>query len=201
MASASKAKLPESIDSKAFNNTKRILWCPMTAKREITEYGSMSGGTFQAWAFRHQGRMAMPQDVHVSYGINFWLSLPPRDWYLYERYSPYCWSSCDVKGANNIPVKSDSCLPWISMRFYFDPPECDAIPDAKSTRYSLPGCINRHDGGINMLFMDWSVRKVGLKELWTLKWNRKFDTSNRWTKAGGAQPEDWPQWMRSFKDY
>ena len=49
--------------------------------------------------------------------------------------------------------------------------------------------------------MDWSVRKVGLKELWTLKWNKEFNTNNHWTKAGGVQPDDWPQWMRNFKDY
>jgi len=62
-------------------------------------------------------------------------------------------------------------------------------------------CINRHDGGINAAFLDGSVRKVGLKELWTLKWKRQFNTAGPWTKAGGVQPEDWPQWMRGFKDY
>jgi prepilin-type processing-associated H-X9-DG protein len=61
--------------------------------------------------------------------------------------------------------------------------------------------INRHDGGMNSLFLDWSVRKVGLKEPWTLKWHREFDTANKWTLAGGVQPEDWPEWMRKFKDY
>jgi prepilin-type processing-associated H-X9-DG protein len=62
-------------------------------------------------------------------------------------------------------------------------------------------CINRHDGGVNYLFIDWSVRKVGLKELWTLKWGDGWDTAGPWTKAGGVRPEDWPQWMRRFKDY
>ena len=54
---------------------------------------------------------------------------------------------------------------------------------------------------LNGLFMDWSVRKIGLKELWTLKWHPQFNTANEWTKAGGAQPEDCPEWMRKFKDY
>jgi hypothetical protein len=62
-------------------------------------------------------------------------------------------------------------------------------------------CINRHYGFINGLFMDWSVRKVGLKELWTLKWDPEFDTAGPWTRAGGVQPQDWPRWMRRFKDY
>jgi len=61
--------------------------------------------------------------------------------------------------------------------------------------------IDRHDGGINVLFMDWSVRKVGLKELWTLKWSREFDMADPWTKAGGVKANDWPKWMRNFKDY
>jgi len=62
-------------------------------------------------------------------------------------------------------------------------------------------CINRHDGYVNGLFLDWSVRKIGLKELWTLKWYAEFDRAGPWTKAGSVQPEDWPQWMRRFKDY
>ncbi len=62
-------------------------------------------------------------------------------------------------------------------------------------------CINRHNGGINMLFRDWSVRKVGLKELWALRWHPEFDTSGPWTLAGGVQRDDWPKWMRRFKDY
>ncbi len=44
-------------------------------------------------------------------------------------------------------------------------------------------------------------KKAGLKELWTLKWHRKFDTCEIWTVCGGARPDDWPEWMLSFKDY
>jgi prepilin-type processing-associated H-X9-DG protein len=62
-------------------------------------------------------------------------------------------------------------------------------------------CINRHNGFVNFLFVDRSVRPVGLKELRTLKWHRAYDTMNVWTKAGGALPEDWPVWLRRFKDY
>jgi len=46
-----------------------------------------------------------------------------------------------------------------------------------------------------------STDKIGLKELWWFKRHRTFDTANVWTIAGGAMPEDWPDWMRNFKDY
>ena len=84
-----------------------------------------------------------------------------------------------------------------------NPPECDAIPNAlvREKPWDAPSCINRHNGYVNGLFFDWSVRRVGLKELWTLKWHRKFNVAGPWTKAGGARPEDWPEWMRGFKDY
>jgi hypothetical protein len=62
-------------------------------------------------------------------------------------------------------------------------------------------CLNRHDGFVNGLFMDFSARKIGLKELWTFKWHRQFDTAGPWTMAGGSQSSDWPEWMKSFKDY
>ena len=62
-------------------------------------------------------------------------------------------------------------------------------------------CINRHSGAINCLFLDGSARKVGLKELWALKWHKSFDTAGPWTQAGGVTVADWPQWMHEFKDY
>jgi hypothetical protein len=62
-------------------------------------------------------------------------------------------------------------------------------------------CINRHDGFVSSVFMDFSSRKVGLKELWTLKWHLEFDISGPWTQAGLVQASDWPEWMKGFKDY
>jgi prepilin-type processing-associated H-X9-DG protein len=56
-------------------------------------------------------------------------------------------------------------------------------------------CTIRHQDSLNGLFLDWSVRKVGLKELWTLNWCADFN------RAGGVKPEDWPPWMRNLKDY
>jgi prepilin-type processing-associated H-X9-DG protein len=104
-------------------------------------------------------------------------------------------------------VPEPECTPLFidALRFdlwplYTDRPA--AIEDAAWSSSNMARCcINRHNGAVNCLFVDGSMRKVGLKELWTLKWHRLFDTTGPWTLAGGVQPEDWPEWMRPFKDY
>jgi prepilin-type processing-associated H-X9-DG protein len=80
------------------------------------------------------------------------------------------------------------------------PPPCETYWTLNENHWAEV-CINRHGGGINCLFLDWSVRKVGLKELWTFRWTESFNTRGPWTKASGVRPEDWPEWMRRFKDY
>ena len=54
-------------------------------------------------------------------------------------------------------------------------------------------CVNRHGGFVNGVFFGSSVRKIGLKELWKLRWHRKYDIN--------AELPIWPDWMRKFKNY
>lgn len=110
------------------------------------------------------------------------------------------WVMAYENQANNIPLVFDCS--WLYS--YFDdnqsPPSSDDYSNVFFGR-SNTTCINRHDGGINMVFMDFSSRKVGLKELWTLKWHKQFNTAGPWTQAGGVLPEKWPKWIRKYKDY
>ncbi len=115
-----------------------------------------------------------------------------------------------MRRAATVPVLLDGGVSLVTPEPTDPPPEKDAIPfvDPNLPFRILSGgkslaffSINRHNGGVNGLFLDWSVRKVGLKELWTLKWHRQYDTNGPWTIAGGVQAEDWPQWMRGFRDY
>jgi len=101
-----------------------------------------------------------------------------------------------LRGRDNIPLLLDSVSPSCSLVSETQPP-----PRREPSGSAGELCINRHNGYINSLFLDWSVRKVGLKELWTLKWYLDFNTAGPWTKAGGVLPEEWPYWMRKFKDY
>ncbi len=112
------------------------------------------------------------------------------------------WRTVNIKGAAEIPLLFD-CV-WYDVY----PGSTDHPPEYPGDVVKSGGvgemkrvCINRHNGYINGLFMDWSVRKIGLKELWFLNWHRGYNTSGSWTKAGLVQPSDWPEWMRKFKDY
>ena len=121
----------------------------------------------------------------------------------------FAWTPLTATTPGRIPVLFDCARPDSTLFDKLPPPDFDAPPQFD---YNPPSgertptqarfvCMDRHDSGINSLFLDWSVRRVGLKELWTLKWSRDFDTAGSWTRAGGVKPEDWPAWMRRFKDY
>ncbi len=185
-----------------------IICCPMAPKFVYSEEGS-GGGTFVAWNGGSHGYVEWTpygcDTLYGSYGLN---NAVGWNWTLdlEESREKRIWRTADVRGRDRIPVLLDSGSMWCTS--YFDsvgpsPPECDAIPRVHVglLKSGNPVCINRHNGGVNALFMDFSVRKVGLKELWTLKWHRLYEAAGPWTKAGGVAPGDWPHWMRQFKDY
>ena len=174
------------------NYYKNRLLCPMTKKLENPSSNHL-GMTFGAWRI-------YPYDVYGSYGINEWLLGYPQPLNPAGRPPENFWSSPDVKNPDNVPVLLD-CMLWCGYPHVTDEPPLYQDERTDEKRLMQRFCMNRHDGGINSLFLDFSVRKVGLKELWTLKWHKEFDTTNKWTRAGGVQPEDWPEWMRKFKDY
>jgi len=133
-----------------------------------------------------------------SYGMNeLAYNTPPGAGRSEDR-----WRTVNIKGAAEIPLLFDSIWYDVYPGYTDHPPEYPGdIVKTGGAGEMKRVCINRHNGYINGLFMDWSVRKIGLKELWTLNWHRGYDTSGPWTKAGLVQPSDWPEWMRRFKDY
>jgi len=180
------------------NRSLTVHVCPMASRpaKDVMGGTQFNGGTFLAWGPMHPSQYLV---FYGSYGLNSWHFEDQIG-----RTTPIeGWHTTDVRGADRVPVLLDSATPYMGASGddnYDAPPQRDAVP---VTAYDTnqQSCINRHNGGVNGLFLDWSVRKVGLKELWTLKWYPKYDTAGPWTKAGGVQPSDWPEWMRKFKDY
>jgi len=108
-----------------------------------------------------------------SYGHNRWVQkrLSPSDTRHWERFS--------VKGAHNVPVFADSAfthalplhtnpIPPKPLIFFSD------IPRDAGGCQIWRFCIDRHSGAINSCFLDGSVRKIPLYNLWDLKWHREW---------------------------
>jgi len=179
---------------------KELFVCPMATRYEDSpedllrkysaEAGCVLGDKFKAWKLATHTLSTLERGPLVgSYGVNG------------------CGPSLSDPRVNRgrrvdrsrVPIFLDRVDFYAQAKATDEPPEYDG-------HLTSPGdmkrcCIDRHNGGINSLFLDWSVRKVGLKELWTLEWTTWFDQHGPWTRAGGVRPEDWPAWMRGSKDY
>jgi prepilin-type processing-associated H-X9-DG protein len=162
--------------------------------KEIPKAFWAYGETFSPWSFvitPELTRELRPGLCIGSYGINEWLIGPV------SRSTLVSELNTNLREGARVPFYLDSIL-WETCLGEAPPPyEGCTSPEFGQN----PSCVNRHEGGVNCLFLDWSVGKVGLKELWTLKWYGHFDTAGPWTERGGVKPEDWPAWMREFKDY
>ena len=135
-----------------------------------------------------------------SYGINGWVENRVEEVPSYEWMADLRWRTPIVKDPARTPLVLDA--PWIDTW----PQEYDNPPTFDNWYWGLGShmarfCKNRHSGFINCLFLDYSVRTIGLKEMWTLKWHRTYDVAGIWTTAGGVDRNDWPDWMRGFTDY
>ncbi|MHC4566076.1 MAG: type II secretion system protein [Planctomycetota bacterium] len=179
--------------------------CPNATKPWIDKNGVNSGaegtdvGVTMAWGYMKQPHWK--EQIKGSYGINgYCVDVPagrePRgdaSWY---------WRGPNVSGAANVPLFVGA------QRYNGVVDSVDAPPAYDGQGWADGGggrmlryCLNRHDGFVNGVFMDFSTRKIGLKQLWAFKWHRQYNTAGSWTRAGLVLPEDWPAWMKRFKDY
>ncbi|MHC4621696.1 MAG: hypothetical protein ACYTEQ_28475 [Planctomycetota bacterium] len=162
----------------------KLMFCPEATKPYL------EGGRppFGAWT----REMDMVPPPVGSYGINFWVSAAPPGGREVEDF----WQTPYVSQAASVPLMLD-CY-WSDVLPY---PQDEPAPFEDAWDWWPPNinemrlvCINRHNGGINGVFMDFSARKVGLKELWLLKWHRQ------WPEGRDHLPV-WPEWMQNFTDY
>jgi prepilin-type N-terminal cleavage/methylation domain-containing protein/prepilin-type processing-associated H-X9-DG protein len=195
---------PIQMELYARTELKDAMLCP-TASKPVpadpswrTRGTNVSGGaTFLAWRLDSHWRAdmeltSMPQYAYFgSYAMNSHLWTNNR-------------SSLRTVGPGALPTFFDCRVTYACLQNAVEnepPPYEDFEMGGHSHVSSSQIVINRHQDGINMLFLDGAVRKVGVKQLWTLKWCEDFDTAGPWTKAGGVQPGDWPTWMQGLKEY
>jgi len=141
------------------------------------------GDTFSGWSYIWRRAEGGFNCCVCSYAINYTVT---------NMFSGATWPGqgyeavTDLREASNIPVYRDCMTPDIGgANWGAEPPPYEGFIHGDH-KYSClsPSVINRHDGGVNCLFMDWSDRKAGLKELWMFKWFPPWNTAGPWTKRG-----------------
>jgi len=204
----------------AFRDTYRtkseMVLCPSAVKRRATgTTGVQAWGDSTHSYIQGSGGIFNSQEV-ASFGGNNWTYYardPSGTGNIQGRPIRWNWKTKDTANSTNIPIFLDAM--WrgggpcyrTSDGGSLNPSFQRIVPpqfDGQWLGYGnemMHFALKRHQTGINSLFLDWSVRAVGLKELWTLKWHRQYPINGPLTKAGGVQPSDWPDWMTSFKDY
>ena len=182
-----------------YRNLPKVRCCPEAAKTEFElnsdgeQISVRQAGTSVAWGV-FDGSGWTTKGDYGSYGLNRWVTNPlpgvsPRD-----RPTEYNWRTCNVPGAGKIPMFLD--CHWVGgwpEQAGNEPPLHDGDWQPKRLNNIKRFCLNRHDGTTNGIFVDLSIRKLGLKELWRLKWHRYYDIN--------ADPPEWPNWMRNYRDY
>ncbi len=200
---------------KPYFETYDVLLCP-GAKQDWCDGYGIRGGPYISWNWSCREELGLPDewywyygDSYGSYGKNSWCS----QWEHGLDPTGGGWNYKNIQGikrGNRIPLLLDSLFIGGFPTSEDMPPEFSGQTfwsggDGEMNRYS----IDRHQGNINALFVDCSVRKVGLKELWTLKWHRSFDINGDWTIAGfggneAACADAWDAqspWMSKFPEY
>ena len=198
-----------------FGDSNDILFCPMAPASNVRQIkGDFTGerGSFSAWGIFPGGKKGTNSPNYPtslvgsagSYGLNIYVCNPvkggtgrPPEWF---------WRTGNVRNAGEVPILLD-CF-WIDVfpQPHETPPEFDGHCPDVDTHGGSPtsmkkACVNRHDEHINIVFMDYGVRKVGLKELWELRWHRMWKQEYI---AANCPPPEWnnkDHWMYNMKDY
>ncbi|HUW18865.1 MAG TPA: hypothetical protein VMW16_06145 [Sedimentisphaerales bacterium] len=121
-----------------------------------------------------------------------------------EDGGPRCWgyvNALAIKNASYVPLVLDAAGGGT-------PTEVDQPPQYDGQLYyAMPMnineirnfCLNRYNGAVNSVFLDFSARKVGLKQLWLLQWCRGWGCP-----TVIPLPTSWNNpnhWMYGFKNY
>jgi prepilin-type N-terminal cleavage/methylation domain-containing protein len=184
--------------------------CPVATKIAYPQYppgasdtASLSGDAVTSW-----GKIAetggRPAGTWGSYGINGWVyqNGQPNGADLYGKPAEFFWKTPNIKNAFEVPLFLD-CWFWCGWPEYNNrPPNWDGEKQYEDAYAMNRFCLNRHDGAINGVYVDYHVEKIGLKALWAQQWAKppRYVKDGPWTKAGGVAPADWPLWMRKFPD-
>ena len=168
-----------------------ILMCPAATKL----YSEGGRPPFCAWT--EEG------DVYSgSYTVNLWLG--NGDGSSPSEYNDRCWRTPHAKRAAYGPILADGH--WKDLQPYFidsAQPYYDSpwIPDGslnEMNRVAIPRHGSKGSWYVNISFLDFSMKRVFLKELWITWWHKLWPEDY---PDADTRDKDWPLWIQSEKDF
>ncbi len=169
-----------------------LLLCPSAKKRNVgVNHGSFDMNYTMADYKDLLGDLA--EHDESSYGMNCWAYSTST--MLQGRAAKSHWKSLDrVTQSANVPLFLDAMWrgggPQWANENDIQPPRFNG--EWQGAGYEMMHfAMDRHSRGVNSLFIDFSVRKVNVKDLWDLKWHRDYETqrAQRMTAAW------WGPWL------
>lgn len=171
----------------SYYENRRLLLCP-----EATRTGSEGGrNPFMAWPVSVE-----PGRPKGSYVINLWIANENKTGSMHPGGVVAYWRTPYVAGAASVPVLIDGQMANMQPYAFDRPPEYETDIWTPGPRDEMRrACVSRHNGGVNAVFLDGSVRKVAVKCLWRIHWHRIWEEE----LAQSGFPV-WPEWMANFKN-
>ncbi len=134
------------------------------------------------------------QGDQFSYGINNNIYTPGREFSLKGQDCQDArayWKTFRIKGGYLIPIFGDCWARGMWGHHTHRPPTYPGErPPGNGVDTIRRAVIPRHDNYSIWSFMDASVQKCALKDMWKYEWNRIMDTQGQYTLT-----QNLPQWM------
>jgi prepilin-type N-terminal cleavage/methylation domain-containing protein len=123
--------------------------------------------------------------VKGSVGINQWVTLNTGG----DRPVEKLWKTPNVPAASRAPMFLDTAqYSNICPNYTDQPPQFNGVPSTGNDDEMRRACIDRHNMAVNIAFLDFSVHKIRIINLWDLWWHRDWNPDN-------LDPPDFPDWM------
>jgi prepilin-type N-terminal cleavage/methylation domain-containing protein len=156
------------------------MWlCPMATKT------SHEGGRNPNMAWEND-------DLRGSYSVNLWCGKDQGSGKL-ENGEQEFWGTPYVLGADRVPLFGDAQQSNADPISTDEPLPYESDEWTKNAHEMQRFCIKRHAPyHIHMLYLDFSIKRITIKELWRQKWHRTYDVF--------CDLPDWPDWMSDIPD-
>ncbi len=177
---------------------KELLTCPVATRPRPLVNGGKGFEAFGGTQYSYEmGLAEFSNEERASYGANLWMYDAQDD--IQGRLKEWHWGSIGAaSAASQVPLMGDSSWrgggPHYASRIAYSPPDKpgdysnnESYASYEMQHFALP----RHGKRTQFAFFDGSAHSVAIRELWSLKWHRDWDTESYKNLV------QFPAWLRT----